>query len=647
MGKKLSKTLTGTVQGTRRRDKQYAFFIPDNKDEPDVFIPKKNINGALHGDKVVVEVYVDKKVKKPTANVLDVVLRMHDTIVGKFQKSEKYGFVIPNDSRYPDIYIPNPPKDVKHGDVVVIDIIKYSAKTNKHHTGKIKEVIGFEDDDGIDILSVAHQHGLPLEFPDKVMMEVENIPDVVTKEDIEGRLDLRDVPTVTIDGDDAKDFDDAISISRDEKGNYILGVHIADVTHYVRENSPLDKEALKRGTSVYLVDRVIPMLPKKLSNGICSLNPNVDRLVLSCIMTINKQGKVLKFDLKEAVINSNERMTYANVTKILDRSDKALVERYRYLLKEFDMMKELSLILRKKRMSRGALDFNFPEGKIELNEHGVPVDVHPYPREISNRIIEEFMLVTNETIAEFFCSKEIPFVYRIHEDPDEEKLESFIDFANGTGYQFVRTPGGSLNKDLQKILQEISGKPEEDALGRLMLRSLMQAKYSPSCYGHFGLAAEFYCHHTSPIRRYPDLQIHRIIKEYLHGDLTKSRQSRYQEIVEFASLQSSERERLADEIEEDIENMKKAEYMSYHLGECFEGTISNVCETGIIVTLPSTIEGLILLDSLDDDVYYYDEKMKLIHGTSGVDYKLGQKLLVEATDVKIDERKIYFELVKE
>lgn len=641
--KKQNMTINGVISAPRGQDKKYAFLVPDIPEMEDIFIPKRNLMGAMHEDQVVIETYIDNKYHKLTGNVVSIIKRNNKHIIGRYESSKKFGFVVPKDTRYPDFYVPNPPKEVKDGDIVELEVLKYSNKWNKHHTCMIKEILGKETDPGMDILAVAREHGLPMEFPDKVILQLENIPLEVLEEDIEGRTDFRNRIIFTIDGDDAKDLDDAVSIKILENGNYELGVHIADVTHYVKENTPLDREALSRGTSNYLVDRVIPMLPRKLSNGICSLNPRTDRLTLSCIMEIDKSGTVRNYTVTEGVINTVERMTYHNVQEILD-DNPTICQRYSHIKESISLMYDLMKILRNKRMRRGALDFDFDESKIELDGNGVPIDVHPYPRLESNKIIEEFMLVANETIAQWMNEKEILFVYRIHETPDEEKLMSFINFANELGYDFNYSDT-NLNKNLQDILSKIKGKDEEDPLSRLLLRSLMQAKYSPYCSGHFGLAAKYYCHFTSPIRRYPDLQIHRIIKEYLHNELTENRLTKLEGIVSYAATKSSEKEREADEIEKDIENMKKTEYMSYHIGEEYNGLVSNISEQGIYVMLPSTVEGIISINDIEEQCYYDSTRKLLKLINSGTTYNLGDKIKVKCKETSIEERKIYFEII--
>ena len=452
---------------------------------------------------------------------------------------------------------------------------------------------------------------------------------------------------VTIDGEDAKDLDDAVSIEKLPNGNYKLGVHIADVSHYVRENNPLDKEAFKRATSVYLIDRVIPMLPRKLSNGICSLNPKVDRLTLSCIMEIDHKGKVVNHEIVESVIRTNERMTYTDVTKILEDNDEELIKRYDYLVDDFKTMKELCKILRAKRTKRGAIDFEIAEAKIILNELGKPIEIKPYDRAISNRMIEEFMLVANETVAEHMFWTHLPFVYRIHENPDDEKLTKFKEFIHNLGYNINWTEE-IRPKTLQDIIEKVKGKSEETVVNTLLLRSMMQARYAPECTGHFGLAAQYYCHFTSPIRRYPDLQIHRIIKEYLHGKIDEKRENKLKNIVGHSAKQSSEMERKAQDAEREVDDLKKAEYMQDRIGEEFEGVISSVTSFGVFVELPSTIEGLVHITDLDDDYYIYEEDhLRLIGERTKKIYKLGDKVLVECVHVDMPNKEIFFKIIEE
>ena len=638
--------ITGKLQA---HAKGFGFLIPEIEGEKDVFIPSSFINGAMNGDRILVQITrEDKNGKKREGEVIQILERANTKIIGVYEDSKNFGFVIAEDTRISqDIFISKKDRNgAKDGDVVVVEITKWPEK-RRSPEGVVKEVLGQKGDKGLDILTIIKKYGLPEEFPPKVQAFTAGIDEEIPLKEYKRRKDLRDVRMVTIDGEDAKDLDDAVSIERLDNGRYRLGVHIADVSHYVREKNPLDKEALKRGTSVYLIDRVIPMLPKKLSNGICSLNPKVDRLTLSCIMIIDGSGKVLDHEIVESVIRTNERMTYTDVTKILRDNDPELSKRYDYLLDDFKAMEELCNILYKKRTKRGAIDFEFEESKIILNEFGKPIDIKPYEREIANRIIEEFMLVCNETVAEHMFWSHLPFVYRIHEDPDEEKLEKFREFIYNLGY-IVKWNGEVKPRNLQEILEKVRGKKEETVVSTLLLRSMMRAKYSPECVGHFGLAAKYYCHFTSPIRRYPDLQIHRIIKEFINGKIDDDRSKKLTALVDYAARQSSETENIATEAEREVDDLKKAEYMLDRIGEEFEGIVSSVTSFGMFVELPNTIEGLIHITALDDDYYIYDENHLCLMGerTKKI-YRLGDFVKVRCSKVDIPNREIYFDMVED
>jgi ribonuclease R len=636
--------ITGKFQGHQNG---YGFVIPDDEGM-DVFVSSSFSNGAMNGDKVVVKVIKEEnKGKKCEGEIIRVLERANKTIIGTFENSRNFGFVVPEEKRiYQDIFIPKEcKKDAETGDIVIVQITKWSGN-RRNPEGKIVDILGKRGEKGIDILTIIKKNNLPEDFPAKVLAYAENIPDEIPEGEYKRRVDLRDVVTVTIDGEDAKDLDDAVSLRKLENGNYYLGVHIADVSHYVHENSPLDREALKRGNSVYLIDRVIPMLPRKLSNGICSLNPNTDRLTLSCLMEIDKNGKVLKHDIVESIIKSNERMTYTDVTKILKHEDPEIMSRYDYLVDTFKLMEELCRILNKKRKIRGAIDFDFEECKITLDSLGVPIRIEPYERGISNRIIEEFMLVCNETIAEHMFWTNIPFVYRIHEDPDEEKLMRFNEFVHNLGY--VIKWGQEVHpKALQDIIEKVKGKKEETVVSTLLLRSMKQARYSPECVGHFGLAARYYCHFTSPIRRYPDLIIHRIIKEFINGKLNEGRIKKLAKEVEYAARQTSDTERLAQDAEREVDDLKKAEYMSKRIGEEYDGIVSSVTNFGMFVELSNTIEGLVHMSTLEDDYYIYDEKhLSLIGEKTRNIYKLGDEVRIRVVKVDMFAHEIYFELVE-
>jgi ribonuclease R len=636
--------VTGKLQG---HQKGFGFVIPENNDS-DVFIPINSMGGAMHGDKVLAKVTKEENNgKRREGEIVKIIERGNKSIIGTYEDSKNFGFVVADDKRiYQDIFIPkNDRNGAKTGQVVIVQITTW-PDSRRNPEGKVVEILGRKGEKGIDILTIIKKHGLPEEFPQKVENFTANIPEEIQEEEYTRREDLRDLRMVTIDGEDAKDLDDAVSIETLPNKNYRLGVHIADVSHYVREKNPLDREALKRGTSVYLIDRVIPMLPKKLSNGICSLNPKVDRLALSCFMEIDRSGKVLDHKVVESVIKTSERMTYTNVTKILKDKDEELIKRYDYLVEDFKAMEDLCNILYKKRMGRGAIDFEFEESKIILNDNGKPVDVKPYEREIANRIIEEFMLVCNETIAEHMFWANMPFVYRVHEDPDEEKLNVFNEFVHNLGY-IVKWSKEIHPKSLQEVIEKVKGKKEETVVSTLLLRSLKQARYAPECSGHFGLAARYYCHFTSPIRRYPDLIIHRIIKEYINGQIDENRLTRLHKEVEYASKQSSEMERIAQDAEREVDDLKKAEYMADKIGEVFDGIISSVTNFGFFVELPNTIEGLVHINDLNDDYYIYDEKhLSLIGERTKNIYRLGDEVKIKVSKVDIEFREIYFDLVK-
>ena len=634
----------GTLQA---HPKGFGFLIPEEEGQKDVFIPSNCMNGAFNGDRISVRVTrEDTSTRKREGEVVEVIERNTTKVVGVYEDSKNFGFVVSEDTRMSqDIFISKKDRNsAEDGDVVVVKITKWPER-NRKPEGVITEILGKKGDRGIDILTIIKKNGLPEEFPKKVLNYAEGISEEIDPEEYKGRRDLRGLKMVTIDGEDAKDLDDAVSIEKLPNGNFKLGVHIADVTHYVKENSPLDKEALKRATSVYLIDRVIPMLPRKLSNGICSLNPRVDRLTLTCFMEINHSGKIVNHEITESVIKTNERMTYTDVTKILKDHDEELIKKYDYLYEDFKMMEELCKILRAKREKRGAIDFEIAEAKIVLNELGKPIEIKPYDREIANRMIEEFMLAANETVAEHMFWTHVPFVYRIHEAPDEEKLAKFKEFIYNLGYN-VHWTEEIRPKSFQEILEKVKGKNEETVVSTLLLRSMMQARYAPECAGHFGLAAQYYCHFTSPIRRYPDLQIHRIIKEQLHGEIDEKRFNKLKNIVGFAAKQSSEMERKAQDAEREVDDLKKAEYMLDRIGEQFNGIISSVTSFGVFVELPSTIEGLVHITDLDDDYYIYDEAhLSLIGERTKKVYKLGDEVKVECIHVDMANREIFFNII--
>lgn len=628
---------------------QRGFGFVRVEGEEDIFIPESQVHGAMHTDKVRVKIITTAKGgQRREGEVVKIVERGTNEIVGIYKKSKSFGFVIPDNMRFTkDIYVPEErSKGAVTGHKVVVKITDFGGKGKKPE-GIVTEIIGHINDPGTDILSVVKSFGIPMEYPKEVLKQVENMPEEVPESDKAGRLDLRQWQMVTIDGEDAKDLDDAVSITKKD-GIYTLGVHIADVSNYVTEGSPLDEEALKRGTSVYLVDRVIPMLPHKLSNGLCSLNAGVDRLALSCIMDIDEKGKVVGHKIAETVINIDRRMSYTAVKKILADNDEETIAEYEELVPMFKMMEELAKILRERRELRGSIDFDFPESKIYLDEKGMPIDIKPYERNVATRIIEDFMLIANETVAEDYFWQELPFVYRTHDTPDPEKMIKLGMFISNFGYG-IKASGSQVHpKEIQKLLGRIEGTPEETLISRLTLRSMKQAKYATVSTGHFGLAANYYCHFTSPIRRYPDLQIHRIIKENLRGKLNGKRIDHYENILPEVAESASRLERRAEEAERDTDKMKKVQYMSKHIGEEFEGVISGITQYGMYVELPNTVEGMIHISNMRDDYYRYDEEhYEMVGERTGKRYKLGQTIMICVEDTDKLARTIDFSIVDE
>lgn len=656
-------------------------FVTVEGEEEDYFVAEHATGGAMHSDKVMIRITGAPAGLRKEAQVVCIIEHGNDEIVGYYQKGKNFGFVIPDNQKlFDDIFISKKySMGAVTGHKVVVKLTSFGSE-NKKPEGRVIEILGHINDPGTDILSIARAYNLPMEFPENVMKYLDRIPDSVSEEEIKDRLDLRDWKTVTIDGEDAKDLDDAITLTKGENG-FRLGVHIADVTNYVREHSVLDKEALNRGTSVYLVDRVIPMLPHKLSNGICSLNAGEDRLALSCIMDIDFSGRVTGHQIVETAIHVNRRMSYNQVDAILRAnailnkgmydgidysrdtetnieeitltlndgtkiSGAQILEEYKDYINYFANMQELSDIIRARRMSRGSIDFDFPEAKILLTEDGVPVEIGPYDRNPAHKIIEDFMLMANETIAEDYYWQELPFEFRVHGEPDSEKIERLSNIIASFGYYF-KSSGDSIHpKEFQKLLQKIQGTSEEGFVSRMTLRSMQQARYSVDCTGHFGLAAKYYCHFTSPIRRYPDLQIHRIIKENLHGRLTGARLEHYDSILPGVAESNSKNERRAQEAEREVEKLKKVQYMSRRIGEEFEGIISGVTAYGIYVELPNTVEGMVRIASILDDFYiYHEESMSITGRDTGNTYTMGQAVRVRTVHVDKLLRTIDFELV--
>lgn len=625
--------------------KGFGFVELEEADEEDIFIPAPYVGEAFHRDEVEVVLLPQQSGRRQEGRVVRVLSHGITEVIGTFERSNSFGFVIADNVRISkDIFIPKECiNNAATGDKVIVQMRSYGSG-QKSPEGKVVEILGKVGEPGIDVLSVARAYDIPMEFPIKVINQAERCPDHVLENDFNGRLDLRGWQMVTIDGEDAKDLDDAVSVSM-EDGMYKLGVHIADVSNYVQGGSALDREALKRGTSVYLVDRVIPMLPKKLSNGICSLNAGEDRLALSCIMWVDKKGLVKKHQIAETVIHVDRRMSYTNVNKILTEEDEELIVEYRDLVPMFRMMKQLSDLLRANRSNRGAIDFEFPESKIILNDRGKPIDIKAYEHNAATNLIEDFMLLANETVAKEYCRKEIPFLYRTHENPDMDKMEGVLSFIRNQGISVSKSMEEITPKEVQEILSAIEGSPMEPLISRLLLRSMKQARYTTGCSGHFGLAAKYYCHFTSPIRRYPDLQIHRIIKDDLRGRMNDQKKEYYVSMLEEVARQTSATERRAEEAERETDKMKMAEYMQYHIGETFDGVVSGVTGWGIYVELPNTVEGLVHVNTLRDDYYVFDqENYQMIGEMTGKTYRLGDKVRVRTADVDLGNKTIDFVL---
>ncbi len=636
--------IVGTFCGTR---KGFGFVAPeDGSDE--IFISMSDTKDAFHKDKVMVKITKlppRYSSQKREGEIVRVIERGMKKIVGLFLKQKNFGFVIPDEGRFSsDIFIPKKEqKGVPHGHKVVVEIENYGDGYRESPTGVIVEVIGSYNDPKTDFSVVVNNYELRQEFSEKIYEEVEKIGDKISEADKKKRSDFTDILTITIDGEDAKDLDDAISLKKTDYG-WQLGVHIADVSHYVREGSALDKEAIERGTSVYLINRVIPMLPKELSNGICSLNEGVDRLTLSCVMDIDKKGRVMEHEITEAVIRSDKRMTYTSVQKILD-GDEEEREKYSELVDMIEEMRALSFVLREKRREKGSIDFDFPESKIILDEEDAPIEVKAYERNDATKLIEDFMLLANETVAQDYYWQGIPFVYRVHETPDREKMERFSILIQNFGYHIKLGREKMHPKEIQKLLAKIEGTQEEPLISRLALRSMKQARYTTENSGHFGLSMQYYCHFTSPIRRYPDLQIHRIIKENLKYGIEGKRRAHYEAILDKIAMQSSKKERIAEQAERELRKLKKIEYAQDHLGEEHEGVISGVTEYGLYVELPNTIEGLIPLDSLGD-YFEYDMGECSVKGEfTGQVYSLGEKVKIKILSTNKQDQKIYFSIL--
>jgi len=642
---KYVKSQSSTVCGTFISNAKGFGFVSVEGEEEDYFIAGENRAGAVHLDQVQIQPLPSQGGRRREAKVVKIVSHGMTQLVGTYESSPNFGFVVPDNQKFGrDIFISKENSGgAAAGHKVVVELLGYGEKGRKPE-GKVIEIIGHINDPGTDIMSIVKDFELPVEFSEKILRQAVNVSKDVSEADMQGRKDLRGWQMVTIDGEDAKDLDDAVSCVM-EGENYRLGVHIADVSNYVQEHSALDVEALKRGTSVYLVDRVIPMLPHKLSNGICSLNAGQDRLALSCIMLIDKSGRVIDHEIAETVINVDRRMSYTAVKAILDDHDEDCCRQYQELVPMFERMKELAALLHSKRSKRGSIDFDFPETKIILDPEGRPVDIKPYERNVATDLIEDFMLIANETVAQDYFWQELPFVYRPHETPDAERVKKLAAFIANFGLTIHGARDDIHPKELQKLLAKIAGTPQEAMISRLTLRSMKQAKYTVDCLGHFGLSTQYYCHFTSPIRRYPDLQIHRIIKDNLRGRMTEKKKQHYESILPEVAKQSSEMERRAEEAERETDKLKKVEYMQERIGETFEGVISSITSWGMYVELPNTIEGMIHVTALKDDYYHYDETAyEMVGETGGRRFKLGECVRVVCTGTDKLMRTIDFAL---
>ncbi|WP_391116884.1 ribonuclease R [Psychrobacillus sp. L3] len=628
--------------------KGFGFVAPEEEGMDDIFIPPTEVNGAVNGDKVLVRVSLESSGDRREGSIIKITQRGTTQVVGTFQDNKGFGFVIPDDKKVPmDVFIAKGDTlGAIEGHKVVVEITDWPNE-RKSATGIVKQILGHKNDPGVDILSIIYKHGITIDFPKEVIDQAESVPDAIDEKDLDNRRDLREEVIVTIDGADAKDLDDAVTVTKFPDGTFKLGVHIADVSHYVTEGSPLDREAYDRGTSVYLADRVIPMIPHRLSNGICSLNPHVDRLTLSCEMIIDGSGMVTSHEIFQSVIRTTERMTYTDVYKILEEKDAALMERYEPLVPMFETMAELAAVLREKRKNRGAIDFDFPEAKIIVDEDGWPTDVAIRERTVAERLIEEFMLAANETVAEHFKWMDVPFIYRIHEDPKPEKLQRFFGFLTNFGLVVKGTGNDIHPKALQEIIESIEGMPEEPVISTMLLRSLQQAKYHADCLGHFGLSTEYYTHFTSPIRRYPDLIVHRLIRTYLvNGDVSQTTISHWGAIIDDIAEHTSKRERRAVDAERDTDSLKKAQYMADKIGEEFEGIISSITNFGMFIELPNTIEGLVHVTNMTDDYYRFDDRQLMMIGErSGKQFRIGDEVTIRVADVKVEESAVDFEIV--
>lgn len=647
------------IEGTFRANERGFGFVTIDPEEDDIYIPKEATGYAMDGDTVAIDIIktADTAMDRGAeGKVVEIRKRATTQLAGEFvayteeeiSETDLYGVVIPKDKKLNQFKVYAAAEGIRpvDGSIVMVELTHYPEKNYATSLeGIVKQVIGHKNDPGMDILSIVVSNGIPIKFPDDVLAEADQVPDTINEKDLVGRRDLREQLIVTIDGEDAKDLDDAVTVKKLANGNYFLGVHIADVSNYVTEGSQLDREAYERGTSVYLTDRVIPMIPQRLSNGICSLNPHVPRLTMSCEMEIDPNGQVVSHDIFPSVIQTTERMTYTAVNQILEEQDEQVMERYQQLVPMFQEMQELHQILEEMRIRRGAISFEDREAKILVEPDGQPTDILLRSRGVGERLIESFMLAANETVAEHFNKRNFPFIYRIHEQPKEEKMQRFFDFASALGIVVRGTKGTITPKDLQKVIENVEDKPESAVINTMLLRSMQQARYSEDNFGHYGLAAEYYTHFTSPIRRYPDLIVHRLIRSY-GQDPSEANQTYWENELPEIAEHSSKMERRAVEAEREVDAMKKAEYMMDKVGEEFEGIISSVVKFGLFIELPNTIEGLIHINELKQDYFHFIENhLALVGERTGLTFKIGQKVRVKVIKADPEERAIDFELI--
>ena len=641
--------VSGRLQASTRG---FAFVVPLEKEREDLYISALNVNGAMHGDLVLARVLPGTGTggRRQEGEIIRILQRVNKRVVGTFDATRNLDFVIPDDTRlHQDIIIPaGASLEARDRDKVVVEITRW-PEARRNPEGRVIQVLGQTGEPGVDVLSIIKKYGLEPDFPPEVLQEAAAIPEEITQEELARRRDLRDWSLVTIDGADARDLDDAVSLESRPDGSYLLGVHIADVSFYVREGGPLDREAFNRATSVYFVDRVIPMLPTRLSNGICSLNAGEDRLALTVLMTITPAGTVKDYELFPSVIRVRERMTYDDVRRLLEEKDPDLEERYRELVPDFQNMARLAAILRRRRRRRGAIDFDFPEAKVKLDDQGLPVAIIPRQRSVAEGLIEEFMIAANEVVARHLYELAVPAIYRVHEEPAPDKLEDLNSFLAFFGFHIKPNREGRVKpRDFQEILKAVKGRPEERVISTVMLRSMMHARYAGNCLGHFGLASPYYCHFTSPIRRYPDLVVHRVLREtWSPGGIPVARMAELDAFINLAAVQASEREKLAEEAERESLDMKKVQYMERHVGATFAGVISGVVPYGFFVELENTVEGLVHVSTLTDDYYHYQEdQLTLVGEHTGRSFRIGQAVDVVVTRANVDARQVDFELAK-